>query len=251
MLQSSGAGAGRIEEYLERLRAGLCTLPETERGQAVEEARARIDLELELHGAAGGEAGAVEAVLAQLGPPEALAAKLCPLPAEQRQEPAAPAEPAGPLAACRACGGTVSTEAFLCPHCGAPAPARQRGGTVPVPYALSGRASGYEYKSERTLCGLPLVHVAFGRDENGRMRVARGFIAIGQFGIGAITIAQFGVGALFGLGQFVAAPLAIAQFALGLAAIGQFGIGLLFGIGMVATGVVAGGLVKLALFKLF
>ena len=61
--------------------------------------------------------------------------------------------------------------------------------------------------------------------------------------------AQFGVGAIFGLGQFVAAPISVAQFALGLVAIGQFGFGVLLGIGMIATGwkTIAG----LALGKLF
>lgn len=53
------------------------------------------------------------------------------------------------------------------------------------------------------------------------MRVAKGIIAIGQFGIGVITLAQFGVGLLFGLGQFMAGTIVVAQFAAGV----QFGLG--------------------------
>ena len=103
------------------------------------------------------------------------------------------------------------------------------------------RPSGREWKSDTTIWGIPLVHVAYGRDENGKLRVAKGIIAIGQFAIGGITIAQFGIGFLFGFGQFVLAPLAIGQFAFALAAIGQFAITWLFGLGQFATGYVAVG----------
>jgi len=89
---------------------------------------------------------------------------------------------------------------------------------------------GYEYKSSAKILGWPLLHIAIGRDEDtGRLLVARGIIAIGQFGIGLITIAQFGIGVLFGLGQFVG----------GIFAIGQFALGLSFGLGQFATGMTA------------
>src|SRR5436309_13817064 len=101
------------------------------------------------------------------------------------------------------------------------------------------RPSGREWKSETTIWGIPLVHIAYGRDEYGKQRVAKGIIAIGQFAIGGITIAQFGVGILFGFGQFILAPLAIGQFAFALAAVGQFAITLVFGLGQFATGYVA------------
>jgi len=73
------------------------------------------------------------------------------------------------------------------------------------------------------------VHVAFGRDAQGKLRVAKGVIAIGQFAIGAITFAQFGIGIIFGFGQFIFGPIAIAQFA----------IALLFGLGQFVIGYVA------------
>ena len=86
------------------------------------------------------------------------------------------------MTACRACGRQVSEDAFVCPGCGAPYPAKPKWD-----------GWGYEYKSEATLFGLPLVHVSFKYRPNRAPVVARGIVAIGQFGCGVITIAQFGV----------------------------------------------------------
>jgi hypothetical protein len=80
--------------------------------------------------------------------------------------------------------------------------------------------------------------VAFGRDENGKLRVAKGFIAVGQFAIGLVTFAQFGIGILFGFGQFL----------LGLAVVAQFAAGLLVGIGQFATGVITVGQVVAGIY---
>ncbi|MCA1959171.1 MAG: hypothetical protein LDL33_00135 [Desulfomonile sp.] len=99
---------------------------------------------------------------------------------------------------------------------------------------------GYEWKSRAALFGIPLVHVAFGRDSAGRRRVAKGFIAIGRFAFGAITVAQFGVGLIFGLGQFVC----------GLTAVGQVAAGILVAIGQAATGLIAVGQVAAGLYAL-
>jgi len=123
------------------------------------------------------------------------------------------------LTNCRECGQPVSTEAFSCPHCGLP--------LRPVRFP----SYGFEWKSSRTFLGYPLVHIAIGRTPEGKLRVARGIIAIGQFGIGLICVAQFGVGLLFGFGQFVA----------GLTVLAQFAGGLLVGVGQFATGYVVFG----------
>jgi len=122
------------------------------------------------------------------------------------------------LTACRECEKEVSTEAKTCPHCGAPYPAR-----------IEWKGRGYEWKSQTTLYGYPLVHVAFGRDKQGKLRVAKGIVAIGQFAIGVITVAQFGVGILFGFGQFI----------FGLTAVAQFSLAVIFGLGQFATGYIA------------
>jgi hypothetical protein len=129
------------------------------------------------------------------------------------------------LAACRECGHEVSLAARACPHCGAPHPGNP-----------DWRGTGYEWRSARTFLGYPLIHVAYGKDARGKLRVAKGIIAVGQFAVGLITVAQFGVGLLFGLGQFMFGFTALAQFALAL----------YFGVGQVATGYAAIGQVVLA-----
>ena len=133
------------------------------------------------------------------------------------------------LTVCRECQGQVSTQARACPHCGAPFPGRREW-----------RGSGFEWKSKAVVYGYPFVHVAFGRNTKGKLRVAKGFIAIGQFALGVITIAQFGVGILFGFGQFL----------FGLTAIAQFAFTLIFGLGQFATGYVAVGQIVLAYYGL-
>ncbi len=134
-----------------------------------------------------------------------------------------------PLTKCRECEKEISTEARSCPHCGAPWPAKEEW-----------KGSGVDWKSNATWYGFPLVHVAFGRDAQGKLRVAKGVIAIGQFAVGAIAFAQLGIGIIFGFGQFIFAPIAI----------GQFAIALLFGLGQIATGYIAIGQVVLAYYGL-
>lgn len=113
---------------------------------------------------------------------------------------------------CRECRHSVSEQALACPQCGAPYPARE-----------SWTGWGYEYKSKLTLFGLPLVHIAFKFRPNRTPVVARGILAIGQFGVGIICIAQFGVG-VFTLAQFAVAGFALAQFALAYSLIAQIGL---------------------------
>ncbi|MDQ1258104.1 MAG: hypothetical protein QG656_2713, partial [Candidatus Hydrogenedentes bacterium] len=134
-----------------------------------------------------------------------------------------------PLTACRECGNEVSTDARHCPHCGAPFPSR-----------AEWTGWGYEWKSKTSVAGWPLVHIAFGRNAQGRLRVARGIFAVGQFAIGMVTIAQFGVGALFGLGQFM----------VGLTAVAQFALSAYFALGQIAVGGIAIGQVVVARYGL-
>jgi len=116
---------------------------------------------------------------------------------------------------CRECKDEVSTEALLCPQCGAP---------KPVNHEYNG--TGFEWRSKQEFMKIPLIHIAVGRDKKHKLRIAKGWIAIGQFAVGAVTFAQFGVGFIFGFGQFIAGWIAIAQFA----------GALYFGLGQFATG---------------
>jgi transcriptional regulator with XRE-family HTH domain len=111
----------------------------------------------------------------------------------------------------------------------------------------------YEYKSKRTLFGLPLVHVNIGY---GRRRakgifavssgVATGFVALGLVSIGLVSLGIVGLGLLaFGVtaaGLLLAAGVtAVGTVAVGAVASGVFALGAVAA-GVYAVGAVAGGL---------
>ena len=98
---------------------------------------------------------------------------------------------------------------------------------------------GFEWRTRASILGFPLICIAFGRDPNGRLRIARGLLAIGQFAYGGIVIAQFGVGIV-----------TLSQFAVGLLAFGQLALGILLGLGQVSTGVMAIGQVVWGVYGL-
>ena len=122
---------------------------------------------------------------------------------------------------CRECDHRVSKMAFSCPGCGAPYPANER---------MEGW--GYEYKSEQKVFGLPLIHISIKIRPNGVPVPAKGFIAIGQFGIGVINISQFGIG-LISISQFTIAGFALAQIAIADSLVAQIGIYIHHGFGQV------------------
>ncbi len=113
---------------------------------------------------------------------------------------------------CRDCQSKVSEDAFACPQCGAPYPAREEWD-----------GWGFEYKSSVAILGLPLLHISFKYRPNRVPVVARGIVAIGQFGCGVVTIAQFGVGVV-SVCQFTLAGFALAQFAVAYSLIAQIGL---------------------------
>jgi len=127
---------------------------------------------------------------------------------------------------CPSCGKERRHDERFCSRCGrelvpGPSPMFPMGSDPARPYW------GFQWRTEAEIMGWPIVHVAIGRDEvTGKLLVARGLIAVGQFGVGLITVAQVGVGLLFGFGQFV----------VGFICIGQFALGALFGLGQFATG---------------
>ena len=98
------------------------------------------------------------------------------------------------------------------PQCGAPFPAQEKWD-----------GWGYEYKSPTTLFGLPLLHVSFKYRPNRVPVVAKGIIAVGQFGCGIVTIAQFGIGVVC-VCQFALAGFALAQIAAAYSLIAQVGL---------------------------
>lgn len=113
---------------------------------------------------------------------------------------------------CRECAREVSEQALACPQCGAPYPWRDKWD-----------GWGFEYRSNAELFGLPLLHVAFKYRPRRGPVVARGVVAIGQFGCGIVNISQFGVGVI-SISQFTVAGYALAQFALAYSLIAQIGV---------------------------
>mgnify|MGYP002794538343 CR=1 FL=1 len=83
----------------------------------------------------------------------------------------------------------------------------------------------YEYRSKRTIFGMPLVHVNLGRG----MYKAKGIIAIGNVAVGLLSLGLFSAGVfsfgLFALGIFAFASLAAGLFATGGIAIGGIALG--------------------------
>ena len=103
----------------------------------------------------------------------------------------------------------------------------------------------YEYKSSRTIFGMPLVHIRLGNRGAG---VARGFFAIGNvavgvfalggIAIGAITFGGMSLGLLLGLGGLAFGGIAVGGLAVGLLALGGSAVGL-FAVGGAAYGMYA------------
>ena len=114
------------------------------------------------------------------------------------------------LVLCRECRHEVSSMARSCPQCGVPFPGRP-----------GWQGTGYEWKSRTTVWGYPLVHVAFGRNARGKLRIAKGAIAIGQFFLALTAVAQVALTPVCGIGQLAIGYMAIGQLAVGYYALGQ------------------------------
>jgi RNA polymerase sigma factor (sigma-70 family) len=88
----------------------------------------------------------------------------------------------------------------------------------------------YEYRSRRTLLGLPLFHVRFNRAKDGKTLPAKGWIAVGDRAYGI----------LFAFGAVAVGGISCGGLAIGVLAIGGFGIGLFafggLGLGFAAIG---------------
>ncbi len=113
----------------------------------------------------------------------------------------------------------------------------------------------YEYKSEKTLFGLPLVHIhtKFYRDwipasglAMGFGTKAKGIVAIGNNACGVIGIGLVSKG-LLSLGIFSAGGFSLGLFSLGLLSAGVISLGGL-AIGVVAVGAIAAGVSAIGIY---
>ena len=126
------------------------------------------------------------------------------------------------LIRCPECQREVSDRAYACPSCGHPL--REAG------LRGQGQANSYEYKSKKTIFGMPLVHIIYGPAWLVGFRPAKGFIAIGNVAIGVIAI-----------GGFAAGLFTLAGIGFGFVCIAGIAVGLGVGIGGVAMGYLAVG----------
>lgn len=96
-------------------------------------------------------------------------------------------------------------------------------------------ASDFEYKSERTLFGLPLVHI------NGKWGgTAKGVVAVGFKARGVVSVGFLSMGVL-SAGCLSLGAVSLGALALGVLALGAVSVGLLLALGAVAAGFVAYG----------
>ena len=103
----------------------------------------------------------------------------------------------------------------------------------------------FEYRSKRTLFGLPLVHINYGFG----FRWARGIIAIGNISTGLVALGGLSAGLLSLGGVSLGLLLALGGLAVGGAAVGGFALGVLalggITMGLVSIGGVANGMFAL------
>jgi len=118
-------------------------------------------------------------------------------------------------------------------------PASQHEPAVRTPWAYQ----GLDYRSKATLFGLPWLHVTSGIDpQTGRVRVAKGIIAIGDRAKGVVAFGGMATGG-FAFGGLAVGVFAFGGAAFGLVAFGGLAVALLvaLGGGAVATVAVGGG----------
>ena len=104
----------------------------------------------------------------------------------------------------------------------------------------------YEYKSKRTLFGLPLVHINCGpgihwaRGIIAIGDIATGFVALGGVAVGLVSLGALSLGLLLALGALSVGIAAVGGLAIGVTAWGGFAFGLL-SVGGISFGVYAAG----------
>jgi hypothetical protein len=99
----------------------------------------------------------------------------------------------------------------------------------------TGAEFGLEYRSRASVFGWPLVHVAQGLDPlTGRVRVARGILAIGSVAVGVVALGGVALGGLT-FGGVSAGIVAIGGLALGVAAFGGMAVAVFLAVGGLAV----------------
>jgi hypothetical protein len=102
----------------------------------------------------------------------------------------------------------------------------------------------YEYESPRKIFGLPLLHINLGFDNpGGRMRHARGLVAIGNQATGVLAFGLFFAKGVFAIAPVAVGGLAVSVGGLALTSVSVVGVGLvsvsIFAVGWLAVGILA------------
>lgn len=112
---------------------------------------------------------------------------------------------------------------------------------APMQRSLAMQFNSYEYKSKRTLFGMPLLHVTSGSDPaTGHKRTARGFFAFGERAVGVFACGGYARG-LFACGGMAVGVFSFGGLSIGLVSWGALALGLLLAYGAISVGLLASG----------
>ncbi len=114
-----------------------------------------------------------------------------------------------------------------------------QGSAAKLPPASARLYAGFNYQTQSTLFGLPWVHIATGLDPaTGRVRIARGVVAIGGIAQGVVAVGGLAMGGIT-LGGFSLGIFSYGGMALGFLALGGVAGGLVGALGGAAVAPIA------------